>query len=149
MRTIEGGCHCGDIRYRLVWPGAIDVIPARACGCSFCRPRRATYTSHPEARLEAMIADEAGLSRYRFGTSTAEFFVCRRCGGMTFAISDIDGRNHAAVNVFTFDDADAMEFDVSSTDFDGETVDERLERRARNWIPSVSISFLSEQDGQG
>ena len=145
MQTIEGGCHCGNIRFRLQWPDE-GVIPARACSCSFCRPRRATYTSHREARLEAMIADEDGLSRYRFGTATAEFFVCRRCGGVTFAVSEIDGRRCAVVNVFTFDDSDAMEFDVLSTDFDGETVDQRLRRRARNWIPDVNISFSSKRD---
>jgi hypothetical protein len=145
LRHIEGGCHCGNVRYRLTWPGISDFIPARACGCSFCRPRRATYTSHPEARLEAVIADAAHLSRYRFGTSTAEFFVCRRCGHMTFAVSEIDGREYAVVNVFTFDDAEAMEFDVSSTDFDGETVEERLRRRVHNWIPNVRISLRSKR----
>jgi hypothetical protein len=67
---------------------------------------------------------------------------------MTFAVSEINGRDHAVVNVFTFDDAEAMEFDISSTDFDGETVDQRLRRRARNWIPSVSVSFESQQSGQ-
>jgi hypothetical protein len=140
LRIIEGGCHCGIIRYRLSWPSEDKVIGARACGCSFCRPRRATYTSHPEARLEAVIADETLLSRYRFGTLTADFFVCRRCGGMTFAVSEIDGRDYAVVNVFTFDRAEAMDFDVSSTDFDGETVENRLQRRARNWIPNVAVS---------
>ena len=147
MRTIEGGCHCGNVSYRLVWPVEDDVIPARACGCSFCRPRRATYTSHPEARLEAVIRDRDRLSRYRFGTQTADFYVCRRCGGMTFAVSQINGRDHAVVNVSTLDDAEAMSFDLSSTDFDGETVDERLERRARNWIPNVNISFSRNRDG--
>ena len=147
MRIIEGGCHCGNIRYRLVWPGEDDVIPSRACSCSFCRPRRATYTSHPEARLDAVLADEAHLSRYRFGTSTADFFVCRQCGGMTFAVSEIDGHRYAVVNVFTFDEAEAMEFDVSSTDFDGETVEERLKRRARNWIPKVVIAIPPKTSG--
>ena len=43
--------------------------------------------------------------------------------------------------VWTFDDADDMEFDVGATDFDGEEIDQRLERRASNWIPTVRISF--------
>jgi hypothetical protein len=94
-----------------------------------------------------MISDEDQLNRYRFSTATAEFFVCRRCGGMTFAVSEIDGRRYAVVNVFTFDDSDAMEFDISSTDFDGESLDQRLRRRAHNWIPAVEVSFLSKGDG--
>ena len=116
-------------------------MSARACGCSFCRPRRATYTSHGEAELEAVIVDEAQLNRYRFATSTADFFVCRQCGGMPFATSEIEGQLRAVVNVWTFDDAEDMEFEVAATDFDGETVEYRLQRRARNWIPTVRISI--------
>ena len=136
--TIEGGCHCGNIRFRLRWPDGA-AIPARACSCSFCRPRRATYTSHPEARLEARVADEGRLSRYRFGTGTAEFFVCGRCGGVPFAVSEIEDNLFAVVNVLTFDDSAAMDFDVTTTDFDDESLDDRLRRRSRNWIPDVVI----------
>ena len=124
-------------------------MSARACGCSFCRPRRATYTSHPEARLEALIADENRLSRYRFGTATAEFYVCRECGVLPFATSEIDGRLYAVVNVLTFDEAGSMDFDISSTDFDGETREERLRRRARNWIADISVSFSSNSNSYG
>jgi len=60
---------------------------------------------------------------------------------MAFAISEIEGRLHAVVNVLTFDDAETMEFDVSSTDFDGEDIDQRLSRRSRNWIPDVIVTF--------
>jgi hypothetical protein len=91
--------------------------------------------------LEAVIDDETQLNRYRFATGTADFYICRLCGGMTFATSEIDGRLRAVVNVWTFDDADDMEFDVGATDFDGEEIDQRLERRASNWIPTVRISF--------
>jgi hypothetical protein len=143
--VIEGGCHCRNIRYKYLWPVTGGKIPARACGCTFCRPRRATYTSHPDARLEAVIEEEALLSRYRFGTATADFFVCRRCGGMVFATSEIDGRLYAVVNVLTFNDAQEMVVDVSATDFDGEGVDQRLTRRARNWIPDVDIRFSTSE----
>ena len=145
MRRVEGGCHCGNIRFLLLWPNDDAPIQARACGCSFCKPRRATYTSHPMARLEAAIVDEARLSRYRFGTATAEFFVCARCGGLTFAVSEFDDGVYAVVNVLSFDDAESMDIEVSSTDFDGETVEQRLSRRARNWIPDVVFSYRSKE----
>ena len=45
-----------------------------------------------------------------------------------------------------FGDADAMEFDVSSIDFDAETLEEKLTRRSCDWGPSVSISLLSTRD---
>jgi hypothetical protein len=60
---------------------------------------------------------------------------------MAFAISEIEDRLHAVVNVLTFDDAETMEFDVSSTDFNGEDIDQRLSRRSRNWIPDVIVKF--------
>jgi len=63
---------------------------------------------------------------------------------MTFAVSEIDGRQYAVVNVFTFDNSEQMDFDVSRTDFEGETVDQRLRRRAQNWIPDVRVSFRSK-----
>ena len=144
MQTIDGGCHCGNIRYRLRWPVPIEPVPARACGCSFCRSRRATYTSHRDAELEAFVSDEGQLNRYRFATGTADFYICRLCGGMTFATCEIDGRLRAVVNVWTFDEAEDMRFEVASTDFDGENVDQRLQRRARNWIPNVQISFQAK-----
>ena len=137
MREIAGGCHCGNIRYRLFWPLDGPSISARACGCSFCRPRDATYTSHAKARLEVAVEDEGLLSRYRFGTATADFFVCGRCGAVPCAISEIDGRDRAVVNVRTIDASENLEFEVSPTDFDGESTTERLGRRARNWIPDV------------
>jgi hypothetical protein len=144
MKTIEGGCHCGNVRYRLRWPAALEPVPARACGCSFCRSRRASYTSHREAELEAFISDETQLNRYRFATGTADFYICRLCGAMTFATSEIDGQLRAVVNVWTFDQAENMRFEVASTDFDGESVDRRLQRRARNWIPRVKISVRKD-----
>ena len=60
---------------------------------------------------------------------------------MTFATCDTDGQLRAVVNVWTFDDAEDMEFEVVPTDFDGEMVEDRLQRRVRNWIPTVRISI--------
>ena len=140
-RAFSGGCHCGNIRYRLDLPVSDDSVPARACGCSFCRPRRATYTSHPAASLQAEIVDQDHLSRYQFATETAEFLLCARCGVLVFAISEINDHIYAVVNVFSFDDAEETTFEISTTDFDGETVEDRLKRRTRNWIPEVVIEL--------
>jgi hypothetical protein len=141
MRNIEGGCHCRNISYRLVWPADEIEIPVRECSCSFCTKHRGAYTSHREARLEAAVAKASMLSRYRFGTETAEFFVCARCGAVPFATSEIDGRVYAVVNVNTFDDVDPSGFASTVTDFDGEAVESRLERRAGNWIPDVVVEI--------
>jgi hypothetical protein len=44
------------------------------------------------------------------------------------------------VNVNSFEGVAAGELSSSPTDFDGETPDDRLARRQRNWIPDVTIS---------
>ena len=51
----------------------------------------------------------------------------------------IEGDLFAVVNVNTFENVDPSELDGSPADFDGESVEGRLERRKRNWIPAVSL----------
>ena len=80
MRTISGKCHCGNIAYRLEWPEAGKAIAVRACGCTFCTKHGGVYTSHPGAALSARVGDENLVNKYAFGTKTAEFYVCVRCG---------------------------------------------------------------------
>ncbi len=138
---IEGKCHCGNITYVLHWPGAGTDIPVRACGCTFCTKHGGVYTSHGDAELAAVILNAGLVSRYRFGTETAEFYLCARCGVVPFVTSAIEGNLYAVVNVNSFEGIDPSCFSRAVTDFDGETTESRLDRRKRNWIPSVTIAF--------
>jgi len=137
--VLHGSCHCGNVSFELAWPGDAATIPARRCGCTFCRKHGGVWTSHPEARLRVRIAQPAQVSRYEFGTGTAEFVVCARCGAAPFVSSRIDGRSYAVVNVNTFDDVDAGRITIAAASFDGEQVGDRLARRRRNWIPDVRV----------
>ena len=137
--NIRGACHCGNMSYQLDWPGEMSRIPVRACGCDFCTMRGATYTSRRDASLDAVIYDPDDLSKYRFGTETADFYVCSRCGAVPFVTSRIEGRLYAVVNVHTFQNIDRSVFQRAETDFDGESTENRLDRRARTWIPKVAI----------
>ncbi len=137
---IEGKCHCGAISYLFHWPGEGGEIPVRACGCSFCVKHGGVYTSHREAALEAVLHDEGLVSRYRFGTATADFYLCTRCGVVPFVTSLIDATLYAVVNVNSFEGIDPACFKRAAADFDGETTASRLERRQRNWIPSVTVT---------
>jgi len=62
------------------------------------------------------------------------------CGAVPFATSLVDGRLYAVVNVNTFRTVDRTRFRPAVTNFDGETAPVRLERRARTWIPNVTVS---------
>jgi len=140
---INGACHCGNISFTLDWLPTPSEIPARACGCSFCRKHGGVWTSTPTGALKIKVKEQASVSRYAFGTRTAEFHVCARCGVVPVVTSEIAGRLYAVVNVNTFDAVDASLLRRSSANFDGEGTDSRLERRARNWIGRVQ--FVGQQ----
>ncbi|MDN3922725.1 GFA family protein [Roseateles violae] len=135
---IHGACHCRNIRFELDWrPEAPLEIPARACGCSFCRKHGGVWTSCPGGTLSVRIADPARLSRYAFGTRTADFHVCASCGAVPLVTSTIAGRLYAVVNVNAFENVAPALLKRSSADFDGEDEAGRLARRARGWIADV------------
>ncbi|MFO1035651.1 MAG: hypothetical protein U1E45_02290 [Geminicoccaceae bacterium] len=140
MRRILGSCHCGNLRFVFDWPEGEAPIPVRACGCSFCRKHGAAWTSHPAGRLGIEIADEARRSVYRFGTGTADFHVCRACGAVPITTCEIDGRVYGVVNVNCFDDIDPGSLVRAAASFEGESLDDRLARRAGRWTPVVAGS---------
>lgn len=137
--ALVGGCHCGCVRYELHWPRSPAVIPARRCSCSFCTRFNGTWTSDPDARLDIRLDQKQPLSTYRFGTQTAEFKFCSRCGVTVFVTCELDGGTRAVLNINTLDQDLEVEFDISDSCFDGELLDQRLERRKRNWIGEVII----------
>ncbi len=137
-RRIHGSCHCGNIRLTFDWPGSASSIPVRACGCGLCTKHGAVWTSHPDGRFRLRIADDSHVTRYRFGTETADFHICLTCGVIPIATCTIEGVQYAVVNVNAFDDVDPSDLVESATDFEGETTQSRLARRRRNWTPQAT-----------
>jgi hypothetical protein len=134
-RRIHGSCHCGNIRFTFDLPDPGPTIPVRACGCGHCAKHRAAWTSHPGGRFHLRIADDARVTRYRFGTKTADFHVCSDCGVVPIVTCMIEGARYAVVNVNTFDDVDRSQLVEAVSNFEGETTESRLVRRRRNWTP--------------
>jgi hypothetical protein len=134
---IHGKCHCGNISFSLTWDPDPAEIPVRACTCSFCTKHGGVWTSNPRGALKVVVKDPALVSRYEFGTKTAEFHVCARCGIVPFVTSRIDGHLYAVVSVNAFEGVDPSLLRRSSATFDGEGTDSRLARRKRSWIADV------------
>ena len=67
-------------------------------------------------------------------TNTATFHVCARCGAVPFVTSEIASRLYAVVNVNTFEGFDPIRLRRATFNFEGEGVEARLSRRAKNWI---------------
>jgi hypothetical protein len=136
---ISGGCHCGNIAFVLDWQPEPREIPARACTCSFCIKHGGLWTSCAAGSLTVHIRDSARVSRYAFGTKTADFHVCSSCGVVPVVTSTIDGQVYAVVSVNAFDNVDAALLQRAHVSFDGEGEGDRLARRKRNWIPRVEF----------
>ena len=137
---IKGSCHCGNIAFELDWEGEAMEIPVRACGCTFCIKHGGTWTSNPNSRLAVAIRDTSLVSKYAFGSRTALFHVCARCGAVPFVSSEISNSLYAVVNVNVFENFDRSRVRVASADFEGEDIEARLARRKRNWIADVRIA---------
>jgi hypothetical protein len=88
------------------------------------------------------IKDESRVSKYCFGTKTANFHVCAVCGAVPVVTSVIDGRTYAAVNVNAMEAVDPMLLKKAPETFDGEDEASRLRRRAKGWIPSVRFASI-------
>ena len=136
---ISGSCHCGNITFSLDWTPEPAEIPARACSCSFCLKHGGLWTSCPTGSLRITIRQPALVSRYSFGTRTAEFHVCSSCGVVPVVTSRIDGRLYAVVSVNAFQDVDPALLKRAAAKYDGESESARLARRKLNWIADVEV----------
>jgi hypothetical protein len=137
---IDGKCHCGNIAFVLDWPGEPSEIVARECGCSFCVKHGGVWTSNREAMLSVTLHSPALVSKYAFGTKTATFYVCSRCGAVPIVTSEIASHLYGVVNVNTFEDLDSLHLNRQPVSFDGEEQQSRLARREKNWIADVRIA---------
>lgn len=133
--ALTGGCHCGALSVRLSATRAPCELAARACTCTFCAPRRLRWTSDPKGRVDIEVTREADLSRYRFATGTADFFVCRRCGYVVAAVSQGE-TPRAVVNLDVLARRDDFPA-AAPTELQDEDTDKRLARRARSWTPAT------------
>lgn len=134
---IHGTCHCGNISLSLVWEPSPTEIPARACSCSFCTKHGGVWTANPGGVLTVVVKDPSLVSRYAFGSRTADFHICARCGVVPVATSRIEERLYAVVCVNTFEGIDPSLIHRAPASFEGEDTESRLARRKRNWIASV------------
>ena len=137
---IRGRCHCGNITFTLTWEPDPLEIPARACTCSFCTKHGGVWTSNPNGSLRICIAEASLVSKYAFGTRTAEFHVCSRCGVVPVVTSEIDARVYAVVSVNAFEGVEPSLMRHAPATFEGEDECSRLARRKRNWIGDVTYA---------
>jgi hypothetical protein len=137
MSTHKGGCHCGNLRLILRLTQEPGDVRLRACGCSFCRANQTRTASDPNGAVEIWADDWSDVSKYRFGTGTADFLVCRRCGIYLGAVTETADGTRMVTNTNCLDDRALFTGMPAPTDHDGEAVESRVARRAANWTPAI------------
>lgn len=99
QRTVEGGCHCGNVAVRVELTGDPASYEPRSCDCDFCRMHGAAYISDPRGRLRIRIKEENHFGRYRQGAEKADMLLCASCGVLVGACYQETDQLFGVVNV--------------------------------------------------
>jgi hypothetical protein len=133
-----GACHCRNLEVRLESDQTPAELGARRDTCSFCTKHHAVYTSDPAGEVHLACGDVSLVERYRFGTRTAEFLLCKACGVLVAATMSEPAV--AVVNVNVLDACTAfLTHPISVLDVERESVEQRLARRGARWTPLRSF----------
>jgi hypothetical protein len=136
----EGGCHCGNLQVEVFLTRPPAENPLRSCACSFCRSHGTRTVSDPEGGVVIQAGDWSLVERYRFGSRTADYLLCRRCGGYIAAVCETAAGPRAVLNTLCLNDRDAFSQAPMRPDYDDETTEVRMSRRAANWMPAVLLT---------
>jgi hypothetical protein len=106
-KTYSGSCHCGRVRFEV----ELDLAAGTGrCNCTYCGKSRSwgALTSPAAFRL---LAGEADLTGYQFGSKRGHHMFCRHCGIRPFGRAHVEelGGAVVSINLATLDDADVAE----------------------------------------
>jgi hypothetical protein len=100
LTTMEGGCHCGRVRFRVT----ADMASVIDCNCSICTKKGILHLIVPLERFE-VISGKDDLTTYEFNTRIAKHMFCRYCGIHPFYVPRSDP-DKIDVNARCLDDVD-------------------------------------------
>ena len=81
MKTYQGGCHCGGVKFEL--KAMIDK--AVLCNCSICYKKGFLHFFVNQDSFKLLTPKE-NLSLYQFNTKQAKHFFCKSCGVQSYYI---------------------------------------------------------------
>jgi hypothetical protein len=112
LKSYEGGCHCGSVRFRVT----SDFARVSDCNCSMCTKKGFVHLIVPLAQFE-LLSGKENLSTYTFNTGIAKHTFCKTCGIHAFYTPRSDP-DKVDVNVRCLDNIDLAT--VSIAPFDGQ-----------------------------
>jgi hypothetical protein len=110
-RTMEGGCHCGRVRFRVT----AELDNVSECNCSICSKKGILHLIVPPDRFE-LISGKDDLTTYQFNTGIAKHTFCKHCGIHPFYVPRSDP-DKIDVNARCLDDIDLTA--IARKTFDG------------------------------
>lgn len=126
--ALEGQCHCGAIRARLVFTKPAGEIEVRACQCGFCTRHGSMTISDPAGRATIEIR-RGQLHAYQFASRTATSLLCQSCGVYAGAMLQDGDARWSVVSVRGLAIPEFLGRAPTPVSYDAETADERIARR--------------------
>jgi len=128
LRTYEGGCHCGKVRFRI--EADLDKTLIGECNCSICTKKGILHLPVHRDRL-TLLSGAGDIATYTFGTGTARHTFCRHCGIHAFYHPRTDPENYS-VNARCLDDFDPATMGPRRL-FDGRHWEDAFASRQHEW----------------
>ena len=121
MKTFEGGCHCGRVRFRVT----ADLDGVTDCNCSICTKKGILHLIVPPEQFE-LISGKDDLTTYQFNTGTAKHTFCGYCGIHPFYVPRSDP-DKIDVNARCLDGVDVATIAIKQ--FDGRNWETAIEQK--------------------
>lgn len=132
MKTYQGSCHCGAVRFE----ADIDLSQGTIrCNCSICTKIR-FWPAIVRPDAFRLLAGRDELTNYQFNTKTDQHPFCRNCGVHSFGIGNSPRWGEFyAVNVTCLDNASPAELVSAPITY--------LDGRNDNWhTPPAEVRHL-------
>jgi hypothetical protein len=140
MNKIQGGCHCGNIKYSAVVTNDIAKYLPVACSCNFCTSHGASYISDSRGSLSINIKNKSNISEYRHGSRIAYFLICKTCGILTNACYEEKGNTFSSINILSLN----LNYDFGkahSANIIDLSDEEKINLWKKYWFNKVAINY--------
>lgn len=134
--TINGSCHCGNLKAKLTTEKKPDEMWLRACQCDFCRSHNMRSLSDCDGQMEMHVADGSQVNRYHFGLGMVDFLICKGCGNYIGAVQEVDGQLYGIMNANLTENRGVQFGEAEYKFYEEETGGERSARRKSFWTPA-------------